>query len=344
MEVESRIVLGRKVPVATSRWKRLRGLALRRRRTAGPGLLIPDCRSVHTFGMLFPLDLVWLDSAGRVLEVRRAVPPGRIVSCRAAAAVLELPAEREGGDFSPLAPHMDVLPEVQQLARVVVCDDDQPTRELICDHLLADRYEPLPAESASDALRLCQYNQPDLMILDLGLPDAGGLDVLREVRSSEGALGRFDPRLPVIVLSGRGSPTDRVRGLAEGADDYVVKPFHYPELAARVRSVLERRDPRREGNVRVGPLLIDPARRAVWVDGRPVRLSNKEFALLRQLASEPTRVFTKQELLQDVWGYRSLGRTRTLDSHASRLRRKLDPEKTRFVVNTWGIGYRLVEA
>jgi DNA-binding response OmpR family regulator len=116
-----------------------------------------------------------------------------------------------------------MLPEVEQLATVVVVEDDVPTLELLCDHLTADRYWALPAPSASDALRVCHYKQPDLMVLDLGLPDAAGLDVLREIRASEGATGRFDPMLPVIVLSGRGSEADRVRGLAEGADDYVVK-------------------------------------------------------------------------------------------------------------------------
>ncbi|MDX6616598.1 MAG: two-component system, OmpR family, response regulator [Solirubrobacterales bacterium] len=236
-----------------------------------------------------------------------------------------------------------MLPEIEQLARVIVCEDDEPTRELLCDHLTADRYEALPAECASDALRLCQYNQPDLMILDLGLPDAGGLDVLREVRCEQGAPARFDAALPVIVLSGRGSPTDRVRGLMEGADDYLVKPFHYPELAARLRRVLGRRGSRETGPVRVGELIVDPARREARVAGRQVLLSNKEFTLLRRLASEPNRVFTKEELLRDVWGFRSMGSTRTLDTHASRLRRKLDPEQTRFVVNCWGVGYRLIE-
>lgn len=236
-----------------------------------------------------------------------------------------------------------MLPEVPQLARVVVCEDDEPTRALLCDQLTADRYEALPAECASDAMRLCQYNHPDLMLLDLGLPDAPGLDVLREVRSSAGALARFDPKLPVIIVSGRCDPTDRVRGLSEGADDYVVKPLHYPELVARIRAVLRRREAHHDGPVQVGELAIDPGRRAVRVHGAPVRLCNMEFALLRKLASEPTRVFTKEELLRDVWGFRALGRTRTLDSHASRLRRKLDPAGARFVFNSWGLGYRLIE-
>ena len=237
-----------------------------------------------------------------------------------------------------------MLPQIATSATVVVCEDDAATLELLCDHLEADRYEVLPAPSAGDALRLCHYNTPDLLLLDLRLPDAGGLDVLREIRASEGAIGRYDPQLPVIVLSGRSTAADRLRGFNEGADDYVSKPFEFSEVAARIGAVLRRRDARRLGPRRVGELFIDTATREVRVGGRPVRLAGKEYALLCALASEPRRVFTKQELLRDVWGYRSLARTRTLDSHASRLRRKLDPDHGRFVVNLWGVGYRLVEA
>jgi DNA-binding response OmpR family regulator len=237
-----------------------------------------------------------------------------------------------------------VLPEIEELATLVVCEDDDPTRELLCDHLTADRYRALPAPSASDALRLCGYSQPDLMVLDLGLPDAPGIEVLRQIRRAEGVTDRFDPELPVIVLSGRTGEADRVRGFEAGADDYLMKPFHYPELLARVAAVLRRRAGRRTGPVRVGELVIDPATRAVRVGERKVELANKEFALLQMLASEPRRVFTKEELLRDVWGFRAMGRTRTLDSHASRLRRKLDPEGIRYVFNCWGVGYRLIEA
>jgi DNA-binding response OmpR family regulator len=236
-----------------------------------------------------------------------------------------------------------MLPERREIARIAVCEDDGPTRELLCDNLTADGYAALPGEDASDALRICSYNQPDLLLLDLMLPDAPGLDVLREIRDADGVSARFDPHLPIVILSGRGTVDDRVRGLDAGADDYLVKPFHYPELKARLAGVLRRRTPSREGPCRVGEIVIDPARRQVRVHGETVELSNKEFALLRALASDPTRVFSKEELLRDVWGYRSLGRTRTLDSHASRLRRKLDPEHGRFVVNSWGVGYRLLE-
>jgi DNA-binding response OmpR family regulator len=236
-----------------------------------------------------------------------------------------------------------MLPERQEIATVVVCEDDATTLELLCDHLSADRFEALPAPSASDALRLCRYKQPDLLLLDLALPDASGLDVLREIRESDGPDARFDPGLPVIVLSGRGADAERVRGLEFGADDYLVKPFHYPELRARVNSVLRRRQGRREGPRRVGDLVVDPARRRVQVEGREVALSNKEYCLLRVLISDPIRVFSKKELLEEVWGYRTTAQTRTLDSHASRLRRKLDPESARYVINCWGVGYRLID-
>jgi two-component system, OmpR family, phosphate regulon response regulator PhoB len=117
-----------------------------------------------------------------------------------------------------------MLPEREDIANLVVCEDDEVTLDMLCDHLSADRFGVMPAPSASDALRLCRYNHPDLLLLDLSLPDASGLDVLREIREADGVGSRFDPRLPVIILTGRSSDHDRVRGLDSGADDYVVKP------------------------------------------------------------------------------------------------------------------------
>ncbi len=236
-----------------------------------------------------------------------------------------------------------MLPERQEIASVVVCEDDEVTLELLCENLAADRFGVLPAPSASDALRLCRYNQPDLLLLDLSLPDASGLDVLRQIRHADGVESRFDPRLPVIILSGRGADVERVRGLEAGADDYVVKPFLMAELRARIGAVMRRRAIRREGPSRVGDLVLDPVRRRVTVGGIPVSLAKKEFTLLRVLASDPTRVFTKEELLREVWGYKGPSKTRTLDSHASRLRRRLDPQQGRYVINCWGVGYRLVD-
>jgi DNA-binding response OmpR family regulator len=239
---------------------------------------------------------------------------------------------------------MPMLPEIEPLGRAVVCEDDDVTRELLVENLEADRFEVIAAPTAAEALHACRYSQPDVLLLDLALPDAAGLDVLRRLRDSEGPAAEFDPHLGIIVVTGRGADDDRVRGLVEGADDYLVKPFHYPELLERIRRLLRRRGSSGSGPVRVGQLTVDAATREVKVGGRVVRLANKEFELLRALAGEPSRVFTKSELLRDVWGYQCDGRTRTLDSHASRLRRKLDPEHGRFVINCWGVGYRLVEA
>ena len=235
-----------------------------------------------------------------------------------------------------------MLPRREEIASVVVCEDDEVTLELLCDHLVADRFGVLPAPSASDALRLCRFNHPDLLLLDLALPDASGLDVLREIRGADGVESRFDPQLPVIVLTGRGAEADRIRGLDSGADDFVQKPFSWLELRARIGAVLRRRADRGDGPCQVGELVVDPAQRRVMVGERQVELAKKEFALLRLLASDPTRVFSKEELLREVWGFRDPGKTRTLDSHASRLRRKLDPQGT-YVVNCWGIGYRLID-
>ncbi|HEV7564095.1 MAG TPA: response regulator transcription factor, partial [Solirubrobacterales bacterium] len=170
-----------------------------------------------------------------------------------------------------------MLPRREEIASVVVCEDDEVTLDLLCDHLVADRFGVLPAPSASDALRLCRYRQPDLLLLDLSLPDASGLDVLREIRDADGVESRFDPRLPVIVLTGRGADADRVRGLDSGADDYMTKPFSYQELRARIGAVLRRRAGRREGPTRVGDLVIDPARRKVTIGEREVALAKKEF-------------------------------------------------------------------
>src|SRR6185437_7249589 len=169
----------------------------------------------------------------------------------------------------------------EEIATIVVCEDDDATLDLLCEHLMADRYEVLPAPSATDALRLCRYNHPDLMLLDLALPDASGLDVLREIRGSDGVDARFNPHLPIIVLTGRGATIDRVRGLDLGADDYVQKPFSYDELRARIEAVLRRRHSRRDGPVRVGEILIDasqshgrrprgpPGEERVHADARP---------------------------------------------------------------------------
>jgi DNA-binding response OmpR family regulator len=230
-------------------------------------------------------------------------------------------------------------------ATILVAEDDTTTRTFLADELTADGCEVLLAETAADALRLLETKFPDLCVLDVGLPDGSGLDVVRRVRAADGVVCRIDPETPLLLLSGRCAETDRLRAFASGADDVLGKPFSYPELLARIHALLRRAERRRRpGRVRVGALELDPAARTVRVGDRPVALTQKEFALLRVLASEPTTVHTKAELLRSVWGYRAASETRTLDSHACRLRSKLEAEGGRFVLNVWGVGYRLVDA
>jgi DNA-binding response OmpR family regulator len=229
-------------------------------------------------------------------------------------------------------------------ARILLVEDDPGVRAFLADNLLADGYEPLVADTAREGLRLLEYKQPDLAVIDLGLPDGSGLDLIRAVRSADGVASRLDPSLPLVIVSGRTSELDRVRGFERGADDYVSKPFSYGELRLRIAAVLRRARGRRyRGRLQVGALVVDPATREARLRGERIDLSAKEFALLRALAGAPTHVFTKEQLLREVWGFRSLGTTRTLDSHACRLRQKLSRSGDRFVVNVWGIGYRLVD-
>jgi DNA-binding response OmpR family regulator len=226
---------------------------------------------------------------------------------------------------------------------VLLVEDEPTARSFLEQQLVDDGFSVVWADRGVRALELLERSDPDLVLLDVGLPDASGFDVCRRLR--EGEPGRLWNRdVPVIMVSERGDPVDRVRGFARGADDYVVRPFVYEELLARMRAVLRRAaGPSRREWIEVGDLQIDRRARTVRVGKRLIDLSAKEYELLVALAQEPERVCRKEDLLRDVWGFRSLGRTRTLDSHASRLRRKLNgPEEDRFVINVWSVGYRLV--
>jgi two-component system response regulator TctD len=227
-------------------------------------------------------------------------------------------------------------------ATVIVCEPDEETLDLICDRLAADRFEPLPAVAAEEAFRLCRHHHPDLLVVDLELPEGSGHGLVRRIREADPARSRIDPRLAILALRPRDvRPEDR--GREPVVDDHLDKPFSYEDLRARIRANLRRRHDRLDEPMRVGEILIDPARRKVTVGDRDVHLARKEFTLLRVLATDPARVFSKEELMRDVWGSGApAGNTRTLDSHASRLRRKLDPDGARYVVNCWGIGYRLL--
>ncbi|HWC28339.1 MAG TPA: response regulator transcription factor [Solirubrobacteraceae bacterium] len=228
---------------------------------------------------------------------------------------------------------------------ILVVEDDDATRTFLADNLSADGYDLLVADCAAIGLSLIERKFPDLALVDIGLPDGSGLELLRRVRSADGIASRINGDMPLIVISGRTTELDRVRGFDRGADDYVCKPFSYPELRGRVAALLRRADGRAShARLRAGPLEVDPPSREVRLHGERVLLSQKEFALLRTLVADPTRVFTKDELLRSIWGYRSRGSTRTLDSHACRLRHKLAAHGDRYVVNVWGVGYRLIDA
>ena len=228
---------------------------------------------------------------------------------------------------------------------VLLVEDEAGARAFLEQQLADDGFAVVSADRGGRALELVEDSAPDLVLLDAVLPDASGFEVCRRLR--EGEPGRaWNRDVPVIMLTARGDPIDRLRGFARGCDDYVVRPFVYEELVARMRAVLRRTAPAgRRDRLVVGQLEVDRLSRSVRVAGAPVLLASKEYELLLALACEPERVFRKEELLRDVWGFRSLGRTRTLDSHASRLRRKLNAAvgDGTFVVNVWGVGYRLVE-
>jgi DNA-binding response OmpR family regulator len=225
---------------------------------------------------------------------------------------------------------------------VLLVEHEGPVRTYLEQQLADDGFEVLAAERGGAALDLAENAQPDLVLLDAVLPDASGFELCSRLREGEPGR-RWNRDVPVIMVSARGDPVDRVRGFARGCDDYVVKPFVYDELVARMRAVLRRSSGPRHARLTVGDLEIDLSSRVVTVGGAPVQLSAKEYELLVALAEDPERVFKKEELLRNVWGFRSLGRTRTLDSHASRLRRKLNGAGERaYVLNVWGVGYRLV--
>jgi DNA-binding response OmpR family regulator len=232
----------------------------------------------------------------------------------------------------------------EQRHTILIVEDDRHTRTFLADNLAADGFDPIAAEDGREAVRLMETRYPDLAIVDLTLPDRDGLELLKQVREADGVASRIDPHLPLIVLSGRVGELHRLRGFEKGADDVLQKPFSYPELRARIAALLRRSERSvRHGRLRVGALEIDPAARTVLLNGRRLALSQKEFALLRTLAMDPTRVFKKDELLRTLWGFRARSSTRTLDSHACRLRQKLGRDGERYLVNVWGVGYRLID-
>ncbi len=224
---------------------------------------------------------------------------------------------------------------------ILIVEEDEITRAFLAEQLAADGYETLLAANRHQALQLLATHRPQLVLADINGHTLGLLDAVRDGR---GVAGEIDPHTPMIVLTARADELTRVRVFDRGGDDVVAKPFSYPELRGRIRVLLRRTHEHHPTSVtRLGTLAVDHPAREARVGERHVTLAAKEFELLQTLIADPTRVFTREELLRDVWGYRSYAHTRTLDSHASRLRRKLaaaNPGRA-LVINVWGVGYCL---
>ncbi len=232
---------------------------------------------------------------------------------------------------------------------VLVVGADRVHRDALADNLSADGYEVLTAGSAGGARQVLANNPVDLLVVDRELPDGNGLELLRHVRESAHPASRVDCGMPVVLTAERVSELERIRAFESRCDAYLGRgELSYAELRVRVAALLWRRTRTSRGaRIRVGALEIDALAHKVWIDGATVALAAKEFSLLLALAREPGRVCRREELMETVWGWSdgrlTLGRTRTLDSHASRLRRKLSIQGDCYVLNVWGVGYRLIE-
>lgn len=221
---------------------------------------------------------------------------------------------------------------------VLVVEDEVDLSQVMRDRLVADGHDVTVVHSGGAAMAAVAKQTPDVILLDWMLPDMDGLAVCRRLREQH--------LMPIIMVTARGDEIDRVLGLEVGADDYLVKPFSIRELLARVRAMLRRVDldvrrqsPQAGEKVQAGPLVVDSSSRVATLDGVPMHLTRKEFELLNVLISNPGRAFSRDFLVQHVWGSDFDGFDRAVDTHVTRLRRKLGPLGDR-IVTVWGVGYR----
>lgn len=219
------------------------------------------------------------------------------------------------------------------MSRILVVEDEPEILNVISTYLQRDGHEVLCAGDGEQALKLARLGV-DLVILDVMIPKPDGLEVTR--------LLRLASPVPILIVSARGEETDRVVGLELGADDYLTKPFTPRELLARVKALLRRSQMPSMSSIEHRRLVIDPESRRVKVDGELVELTNREYDILRTMAAVPGKSFTRDELINQVWGPEYLGETRRVDNYISRLRGKLKhPEKPELIRSIWGVGYRL---
>jgi DNA-binding response OmpR family regulator len=222
--------------------------------------------------------------------------------------------------------------------RILVVDDERIVTEVVERYLQLEGYDVRVAENGAQALEIAGEWYPNLVVLDLMLPEIDGLEVCRQLRQ--------DRPVPVIMLTAKGEEIDRIVGLELGADDYMVKPFSPRELVARVKSVLRRTangaGQKTDGLLRYGDLVIDPMAREVILRGHRINLTGKEFDLLYFFTSHPNQVFTREQLMNQVWVYSYSAEYGTITVHIRRLRAKIeaDPLKPRFIKTLWGVGYK----
>jgi two-component system, OmpR family, response regulator MtrA len=218
--------------------------------------------------------------------------------------------------------------------RVLVVDDDPALAEMLGIVLRTEGFEPSFVADGDRALAAFRSTKPDLVLLDLMLPGTDGVDVCRQIRAESGT--------PIVMLTARGDTVDVVLGLEVGADDYIVKPFKPKELVARMRARLRRNDGAGAEVLHIGDVTIDVAGHVVSRNDEPIGLTPLEFDLLAALARRPGQVFTREQLLEQVWGYRHAPDTRLVNVHVQRLRAKVerDPERPELVLTVRGVGYK----
>ena len=225
------------------------------------------------------------------------------------------------------------------MSRILVVEDDPAILRGLTDNLKFESYEVLTATDGEAGYRLIREKNPDLVILDLMLPKLSGYELCRKARA-EGL------NIPILMLTARGEEADRVLGLDLGADDYITKPFSVRELLARIRAILRRTHPPRAlpDELRFGDIVVDFRRYEAHKGDKSLEMTRKEFGVLRLLAARPGEVATRDELLNEVWGYENYPSTRTVDNHIASLRAKLEdnPSEPRYLLTVHGVGYKLV--
>lgn len=221
------------------------------------------------------------------------------------------------------------------MKKILVADDEELIRNLVCDFLRRDGYEPMSACDGEEALEIFRDN-PDiaLVILDIMMPQIDGWEVCRTIRETS--------NVPVIMLTARSQEFDELTGFEAGADDYVTKPCSPSVLMKRVAVLLKREAIKTENTIyNVGELKLDAEAHDVWISGSPVMLTLKEYSILYKLISNPGRVFSREQLLDDIWGFDFDGDMRTVDSHVARLRTKLGQWGTKYIKTIYGTGYKI---